>query len=89
MIRGELRGQTLDIQELRNSGGDLQLAGNAVLLLGSSPQLSRMTARIDITPGPQLDPMLRDLLPLSGIKPDKQGAYRFRIGGSLEHPVLR
>lgn len=88
-VRGEVRGQTLDIQELRNSAGDVQVDGKAVLLLGSSPRLSRITARIDITPGPNLDPMLRDLLPLSGIKPDSQGTYRFRIGGTLAQPVLR
>jgi type II secretion system protein N len=88
-IRGELRGKTLDIKELHNIDGDLGVDGKATLLLGGTPHLCRITANIGITPGPHLDPTLRGLLPLSGVKPDKQGTYRFRIGGSLDHPVLR
>lgn len=87
-LSGELRGNTLDIKDVSSSNGDLRLKGKAVVLLGNSLAQCRVTANIKLTPGPGLDLTLRGLLPLTGAKPDRQGAYRFRIGGSLARPVL-
>ena len=87
--QGVLQGRNLKVEDLYNQGGDLQISGKATIFVADSPQLSRITAQIEVTPGPGLEPGLRDLLTLSGVKPDRSGTFRFRIAGNLANPTLR
>lgn len=88
-LRGELQGRNLRIEELRASDGDLLVDGKGTMLLGTDPQSSRITAQVELTPAPSLDPNLADLLLLTGVSPDRTGVYRLRLSGSLAAPVLR
>ncbi|MDO3379660.1 type II secretion system protein GspN [Geoalkalibacter halelectricus] len=88
-LRGELQGRNLRIEELRAADGDLLVEGRGTLLLAETPQASRITAQIELTPAPSLDPNLADLLLLTGVTPDRNGTYRLRLSGSLANPVLR
>ncbi|KIH75828.1 type II secretion system protein N [Geoalkalibacter ferrihydriticus] len=88
-LRGELQGRNLRIEELRTADGDLLVEGRGTLLLAESPQASRITAQIEITPTMTLDPNLAELLLLTGVSPDRNGTYRLRLSGSLANPVLR
>jgi type II secretion system protein N len=89
ILRGALQGRNLRVEELRAADGDLQVEGRGTLLIGNTPQGSRITAQIDLTPAPTLDPNLADLLLLTGVSPDRNGNYRLRLSGSLAAPVLR
>ena len=87
--RGSVQGNSIRVEEITADGGDLIVDGRATLLVAKSPQLSRITAQLDIRPTQSLDPAARDLFLLSGVEPDREGVYRFRISGSLARPVLR
>ncbi len=89
LVEGVFQGRNLKVENLRNEGGDVQIAGKATIFVANTPQLSRITAQIEVTPGPGLAPGLRDLLTLSGVKPDRSGTFRFRIAGNLARPTLR
>jgi type II secretion system protein N len=87
--KGKLQGRRLNIETLKAVGGDLGLDGEGNLLIGSDSARTRLNLQITLRPGTGLDPMLRDLLSLSGAKPASDGSYRFRLGGSLARPVMR
>lgn len=86
---GKGRGRQIRLTELSVQGGDLELSGQGSLLLGNTAASSRISLQIRLRPTAGLDPGLRDLLALSGSKPDSEGYYNFRISGTLARPVLR
>jgi type II secretion system protein N len=88
-IQGKLQGRNLKIENLSAAGGELQIDGKATILVATTPQQSRINAQIAMTPGSNLDPGLRDLLTLSGVTPDRNGTFNFRLSGSLAQPNLR
>ncbi|WP_305045659.1 type II secretion system protein GspN [Geoalkalibacter sp.] len=88
-LRADLQGRNLRIEELRATEGDLRVDGKGTLLLGADAPSSRLTAQIELTPAPSLDPNLADLLLLTGVNPDPTGIYRLRLSGSLAAPVVR
>ncbi len=88
-IQGSLQGRNLKIENVSAVGGEIQIGGKATILVAKTPQQSRINAQIALTPGPDLDPGLRDLLTLSGVTPDRNGTFNLRLSGSLAHPSLR
>lgn len=88
-VRGALQGRNLRIEDLRAVEGDLQIEGKGTLLLGNTPQASRITAQIDLSPTATLDANLADLLLFTGVSPDRNGNYRLRLSGSLAAPTIR
>ncbi|AJF06368.1 type II secretion system protein GspN [Geoalkalibacter subterraneus] len=88
-IEGKLQGRNLKIENLSAAGGEIQVDGKATILVATTPQQSRINAQIALTPGPDLDPGLRDLLTLSGVTPDRNGTFNLRLSGSLAQPSLR
>ncbi|NIQ97370.1 MAG: hypothetical protein GWN87_26740, partial [Desulfuromonadales bacterium] len=63
--------------------------GRGNLLIGAKPARSRLNLQVDLLPGEGFEPMLHDLISLSGTKAAPDGSYRFRLSGSLARPVLR
>ncbi len=88
-VKGTVQGNSVRIEEVSAEGGDIVVDGRATLLVAKSPELSRITAQLDIRPTPSLDPAARDLFQLTGVEADREGVYRFRISGSLARPILR
>lgn len=88
-LRGAMQGRNLRIEDLRAVEGDLQIEGKGTLLLGNTPQSSRITAQIDLSPTATLDANLADLLLFTGVSPDRNGNYRLRLSGSLAAPTIR
>lgn len=87
--QGELQGRKLSLSSLKVAGGDLDIDAEGDLLMGTSPARSRLNLQVVLRPGEGLDPMITDLLSLTGAKPGSDGRYRFRLGGSLARPVMR
>lgn len=88
-LQGTMQGRNLKIEDLSAAGGDLQVDGKATILVAKTPQQSRINAQIAVTPSTNLDSGLRDLLTLSGVTPDRNGTFNFRLSGSLAQPALR
>lgn len=89
-FRGKMKGRSLTVEELQNEGGDLSLAVRGTILIGARPGRSRLNLRVEIQPGgAALTPAFRDLLSLTGLKPDPEGGYKFRLAGTLTRPILR
>lgn len=89
LAQGELQGRKLSLGVLKASGGDLEIDAEGDLLLGASAARSRLNLQVGLRPGAGLDPTLKDLLSLTGVKQAGDGSYRFRLSGTLARPVLR
>jgi len=82
------RGNTLQVESLNLSGGELEIAGNGTLVLGTTPASSRLSLRLTLRPTPELDSNLRDLLGLLS-QPARDGSISLRLTGSLAAPQMR
>lgn len=87
-IEADLNGTALTFKTLQLSDGDLELTGRGSVLLGATPQASRLNLSLVLKPGADLDPQLRDLLTLLSA-PEPDGSIQFRLLGSLVSPQLR
>jgi type II secretion system protein N len=87
-LRGKMKGQTLNLESLRNEGGDLSLTGNGTILLNKLPERCRLNLQIELRPGAGLASTVHDLLLLGGLE-DDDGDYSLRLTGTLARPVLR
>ncbi len=89
-LRGKIKGQTFDLQDLQNEGGELSLAGHGIILISKLPERCRLNLQIKMRLGAKLSsPVLKQLLQLSRHKPGADGTYSFRLAGTLARPILR
>ena len=84
----EGQGQALRINSLTAAGGDLEVTGEGTLLFGRSLSTSRIKLALQISTGPNADPMITSLLELAG-EADTDGRYSMRLSGTLANPVLK
>jgi type II secretion system protein N len=87
-LNAALKGQTVTLETLQLSGGELEITGSGTLMLASRPQASRINLNLVLKPGSGLDPQLRDLLSLLS-NPEADGSIKLRLLGSLAAPQLR
>lgn len=88
-LRGRMVGRDFKIEDLRNEGGDLSLAGHGSILIGTVPARCRLNLRVELRPNAALAASLHSLLQLVGLRRAPDGAYKFRLLGTLTRPVLR
>lgn len=81
-MTAESVGPLVRITALSIDGPSLKLQGTGSLRLGRTPAGSSLNLGLTLTPGAELDPMLKDLLSLMK-KPQRDGTYRINIGGTL------
>lgn len=89
VLRSTGKGTTFTIDELRASGGELNVSGDGTLMLAPSrPERSRINLNLSLQVTPQTDPTLAGLLELAGTK-QEDGSRKLRLTGTLAKPVIR
>ncbi len=81
------RGNALRIETLSAEGGALQASGSGSFVLAHPTERSRINLTLNLRPGADLDPNLRDLLSLFA-QPTGDGNFRMRITGTLAAPIM-
>jgi type II secretion system protein N len=82
------QGQSLRIKRLESRGGDMGLSGTGSLLLGSTPESTRLNLDLTLRPAATFPGGLKGLLELVS-PPAGDGSYPLKISGTLGNPVLQ
>lgn len=89
-LRGKIMGQTFNLEDLRNDGGELSLAGHGTILINKLPEHCRLNLQIAMRPRAGLSSAaFKQLLLIGGIKAGADGSYRLRLTGTFGRPILR
>jgi type II secretion system protein N len=65
------------------------LSGGGNILIGETPEQTRLNLNIRLLPTGITSEALLDMLKLTGVRPTTDGSYLLRIGGTLAKPVVR
>lgn len=88
-INGRFSEARVSIEQFVATGGALELSGGGTLLIGATPEQTRLNLNVRLHPTRQTPENVRDLLMLTGGRPGPDGSYTIQIGGSLARPLLR
>ena len=88
-VNGRFSENRVSVEQLVVTGGVLELSGGGTLLIGTTPEQTRLNLNVRIHPTRQTPDTVRDLLMLTGVRPGPDGSYILQIGGSLGRPLLR
>lgn len=88
-VDGKFSQRRINLEKVVMTDGLLEMNGGGNLLVGDSPQKTRLNLNIRLHPTPSTPQTVRDLLSMSGVKPAADGSYLMRISGTLARPVLR
>ncbi|MBW6508636.1 MAG: type II secretion system protein GspN [Desulfuromonadales bacterium] len=88
-INGHFSESRVSVEQLVASGGVLELSGGGTLLIGATPEQTRINLNVRLHPTRQTPENIRDLLMLTGIRPGADGSYTLQIGGTVARPLMR
>jgi len=88
-MNGQFSESRVSIEQLVATGGVLELSGGGTLLVGTTPQETRLNLNVRIHPTNQTPENVRDLLMLTGPRPGPDGSYTLQIGGTAARPLVR
>lgn len=88
-INGHFSESRVSIEQLVATGGVLELSGGGTLLIGATPEQTRLNLNVRLHPTRQTPENVRDLLMLTGVRPGPDGSYSLQIGGTAARPLLR
>ncbi len=88
-LEGQFKERRLSIEKALLTEGALEMSGGGTLLVGETPEQTRLNLNVRLHPTASTPPGLRDLLNLTGVKPTADGSYLLRIGGTLARPAIR
>ncbi|MFO7577346.1 MAG: type II secretion system protein GspN [Pelovirga sp.] len=88
-IAGRFSDMRVSLEQLSVVGGALDVTGGGTLLVGPTPERTRLNLNIRLLPTTQTPVGVRDLLSLTGVRPTPDGSYTLQIGGTLARPVIR
>jgi type II secretion system protein N len=88
-IAGRFSDMRVSLEQLSVVGGALEVSGGGTLLVGPTPERTRLNLNIRLQPTTQTPVGVRDLLSLTGVRPTPDGSYTLQIGGTLARPVMR
>lgn len=78
----------LRLTALESTGGEIELRGQGTVML-QSPDRARLGLQLGFRPTDQMPAAARELLTLSGKRPDRDGFYTVRVSGTIASPQLR
>lgn len=87
ILEVEGQGRAMNINTLSAKGGDFDINGKGILLIGRTSAASRIKLELQVRPGPDAEPSIASLLELAG-KPGTSGYYSLTLSGTLDKPVL-
>lgn len=88
-MNGHFSESRVSVEQLVATGGVLELSGGGTLLIGATPEQTRINLNVRLHPTRQTPENIRDLLMLTGIRPGADGSYTLQIGGTAARPVMR
>ncbi|MFO7811376.1 MAG: type II secretion system protein GspN [Pelovirga sp.] len=88
-MHGNFSESRVSIEQLVATGGVLELSGGGTLLIGATPEQTRLNLNVRLHPTRQTPENVRDLLMLTGVRPGPDGSYTLQIGGTAARPILR
>ena len=88
-VQGKFHQQRLNLERVSMTDGLIEMSGGGNLLIGGSPQKTRLNLNIRLHPTQKSPQALRDLLSMTGAEPTADGSYLLRIGGTLARPAIR
>ncbi|MBD1400477.1 type II secretion system protein GspN [Pelovirga terrestris] len=88
-MNGNFSESRVSVEQLVATGGVLELSGGGTLLVGATPEQTRLNLNVRVHPTRQTPDNIRDLLMLTGVRPGPDGSYTLQIGGTAARPVLR
>lgn len=78
----------LRLTELETKGGEIELRGQGTVML-QTPARARLGLQLGLRPTDAMPAAARELLTLSGKRPDRDGFYAMRVGGTIAAPQVR
>jgi type II secretion system protein N len=88
-MNGHFTESRVSIEQLVATGGVLELSGGGTLLIGATPEQTRINLNVRLHPTRQTPDTIRDLLMLTAVRPGPDGSYTLQIGGTAARPVMR
>ncbi len=88
-LEGQFNQRRISIEKALLTEGALEMSGGGTLLLGETPEQTRLNLNVRLQPTSSTPSDLRDLLSLTGVKPTADGSYLLRLGGTLARPAIR
>jgi type II secretion system protein N len=88
-MNGHFSESRVSIEQLVATGGVLELSGGGTLLVGATPEQTRLNLNVRLHPTRQTPENVRDLLMLTGVRPGPDGSYSLQIGGTAARPLMR
>jgi type II secretion system protein N len=88
-LAGKFNQRRVSVERIVATGGVLGLSGGGTLLVGETPDQTRLNLNLRLYPHQTTPDSLRDMIKLTGIRPTADGSYLLRIGGTLAKPVIR
>jgi type II secretion system protein N len=88
ILTGSGRGNSFRVEQMEAGGGDVAITGSGTILLGDTPERSRINLTLALQPAQGLDANVKELLDLFA-RPGRDGISRLRINGTLANPTLQ
>lgn len=88
-VNGRFSEARVSIEQMVATGGVLELSGGGTLLVGATPEQTRLNLNVRLHPTRQTPDNIRDLLMLTGVRPGPDGSYTIQIGGTAASPLVR
>jgi len=88
-LAGKFNQRRFSLEKVLLRGGVLDLSGGGNILIGETPEQTRLNLNIRLQPTGITSEALLDMLKLTGVRPTTDGSYLLRIGGTLAKPMVR
>lgn len=88
-IAGKFNQRRVSFERILAAEGIMELSGGGTLLVGETPDQTRLNLNVRLHPTQGTPESLRSLIKLTGVRPTTDGSYLLRIGGTLAKPVVR
>lgn len=86
---GKFNQRRVSIEQIVATEGVLELSGGGTLLVGDTPEKTRLNLNIRLHPRESTPESLRSMIQLTGVRPTADGSYLLRIGGTMAKPFIR
>ncbi|WP_321366217.1 type II secretion system protein GspN [uncultured Desulfuromusa sp.] len=88
-LDGKFDQRRFSLEKVVLSEGFLDLSGGGNVLIGETPEQTRLNLNVRLHRTATTPDSLQELFNLTGIKPTADGSYLMRIGGTLAKPIIR
>ncbi len=88
-LEGNFDQRRFSLEKVVLTGGAIELSGGGNILVGETPEQTRLNLNVRLHPTVSTPDSLGNLLNVTGVRPTADGSYLLRIGGTLAKPIIR